>query len=541
MTSTEQHNRDNATRLEGLPASAAALLAQAAAALQKQQAQPAEQALRAALAQAPEHPEVLRLLAIALRLQNRNAEALDLLQRAAALRPDDALIQNGLGTALDACAEHDAAVVAFRRACELAPEAAQLWANLGKTLGDRGRFEEAVPVLERALQLADHHTTHLRLAYALRVLGRTDEAARSYRRMVEKNPADGAAWLGLSSLKKHAFAAADIDIMQAALQQPATSNDDRISLGFTLAQALDDQARYPDAFAVLTQANARIRKIRPWGAREFSAHVDAVLAAFARPPPVAPSTLGAGVIFIVSMPRAGSSLTEQILASHPLIEGAGEIDDLMTVIVGESQRRGMAFPQWVAAATAQDWQRLGQEYLRRTARWQRPGMCFTDKLPGNWLRVGAAMAMLPGARVIDCRRDPLETCFSCFRQLFTEGAQPFSYDLVDVATYWRDYDRSSRHWQKQYPDRLRVQSYEALQTSSEQQIAELLEFCGLPFDPACARFYETRRSVRTASASQVREPLMRDTARAAKYGASLDPLRAALGLSAWADSTGTGS
>ncbi len=195
MSISEQQHRDNAARLEGLTASAAALLAQGAAALQRQQALPAEQALRAALIQAPEHPEVLRLLAMALRLQDRNADALALLQRAAALRPNDALIQNGLGTALDACAEGEAALEAFRRACELAPEAAQLWANLGKSLGDRGRFDEAVPVLERALQLGDHHTTHLRLAYALRVLGRTDEAARSYRRLVEKNPADGAAWL----------------------------------------------------------------------------------------------------------------------------------------------------------------------------------------------------------------------------------------------------------------------------------------------------------------------------------------------------------
>ena len=463
-------------------------MAAGGAALQRQQWIAAEQALRAALTQAPEHPEVLRLLAIALRLQNHNAEALDLLRRAAAQRPDDALIQNGLGTALDACGEGDAAITAFRRACELAPQAAQLWSNLGKTLSERGRFEEALPVLERALQLADHHTTYLRLAYALRVLGRTEEAVHSYRRMVEKNPANGAAWLGLSSLKKRTFAASDIDIMRAELKRPKAGDDDRISIGFALAQALDDQSRYPEAFAALTQANARVRRIRPWSSREFSAHVDSVLAAFARPPTATAGTQGDGVIFIVSMPRAGSSLTEQILASHPQIEGAGEIDDLIAVIVAESQRRNLAFPTWVAAASAEDWQRLGQEYLDRTARWQRQGMYFTDKLPGNWLRVGAAMAMLPGARVIDCRRDAVETCFSCFRQLFAEGTQAFSYDLADIAAYWHDYDRSSRRWQTLYPRRLRVQSYEALQVSPEQQITELLEFCGLPFDPACARF-----------------------------------------------------
>ena len=536
LTTVQEKNHDVESRMAGMPAAAAERVAAGSAALRRQQAPPAEQALRVALALAPEHPEILRLLAIALRLQNRNAEALDLLRRAAAQCPDDALIQNGLGTALDAGGDRDAAIIAFRHACELAPQSAQLWSNLGKTLSDAGHFEEAVPVLERALQIADHHTTRLRLAYALRVLGRTDEAVQRYRDMVTQDLADGAAWLGLASLKTRPFAPSDIELMQAALQRENLGNDDRISIGFALAQALDDHSRYPEAFAVLAQANARTRRIRPWDSREFGAIVDAVLAAFARAPAGAAPAQGDEVIFIVSMPRAGSSLIEQILASHPLIEGAGEIDDLTAVIIAESQRRQMPFPLWVATTSAQDWQRLGQEYLRRTARWQRMGTVrFTDKLPGNWLRVGAALAMLPGARVIDCRRDPVETCFSCFRQLFAEGVQAFSYDLDDLAAYWRDYERASRRWQELYPDRLRVQNYESLVAEPERQIAELLEFCGVPNDAACARFHETRRSVRTASASQVREPLMRDTARAAKYGVLLDPLRAALGVSATVD------
>jgi Flp pilus assembly protein TadD len=506
------------------------LVVVATTALRQQRYPQAEEALRAALAQAPDQPEVLRLLAIVLRMQSRNAEALEFSRRAAALRPDDPLIQNGLGTALDACGEGDAAIAAFRRACELAPRVAELWVNLGKTLDDRGYFADAVPVLGHALALSDHRTTRLRLAYALRVLGRTDAAAGEYRKLVERNNADGAAWLGLASLKTRAFALTDIDAMRGVLAAAELNDDDRISIAFALAKAEEDHAHYAAAFATLTRANELTRRIRPWDAREFSAHVDAVLAAFAQAPAGAPVMQGDEVIFMVSIPRAGSSLTEQILASHPRIEGAGELDDLTVVIATESQRRGMPFPQWVAASTPQDWQRLGAEYLQRSARWRKPGMRFTDKLPGNWLRVGAALAMLPGARVIDCRRDALESCFSCYRQLFLEGAQAFSYDLGDIAAYWRDYDRSCRHWQTLYPRRIRVQSYEALLAAPEPQTAELLEFCGMPFDEACLRYTETPRSVRTASASQVREPLMRDTARAANYGVLLDPLRAALGM-----------
>ncbi|MDR3386647.1 MAG: sulfotransferase [Rudaea sp.] len=529
MTTADQKTRDAQGRLAGLGPAAIQLVTAGSAALQRQNAAAAEQSLRAALVQAPENAEILRLLAIALRLQNRNAEALDLLRRAVMQRPQDALIQNGLGTALDACGEGDAAIAAFHRACELAPQAAQLWSNLGKTLSDLGRFEEALPVLERAVQLSDHATTHLRLAYALRVLGQTDMAAVRYRELIARNPANGAAWLGLASLKTRPLAAADIATMQAALDSSQLSGDDRISIGFALAKALEDHAQYAPAFAALETANALTRHIRPWDSAAFSALVDAILAAFTPAPAGAASRQGEEVIFIVSLPRAGSSLTEQILASHAQVKGAGELDDMTAVIVAESQRRNMPFPQWVATTGAQDWQRLGQHYLERTQRWHRPGMRFTDKLPGNWLRVGAALAMLPGARVIDCRRDPLETCFSCFRQLFVEGAQPFSYDLADIAAYWRDYDRTSRHWQRQYPRHVRVQSYEALLAAPEQEIADLLAFCGLPFDPACLRYNKTRRSVRTASASQVREPLMRDTARATKYGALLDRLRAALG------------
>ena len=515
-------------RLHGLAPAVLQQVGAAMQALQRQRGAEAEAALRGALAQAPDHPEALRLLAIALRLQGRNAEALQSAQRAAAQRPQDALVQNGLGTALDACGEGEAAIAAFRRACELAPHASELWANLGKTLGDRGQFEQALPVLERALALGEHRTTRLRLAYALRVLGRTDDAQLQYRRLLARDAADGAAWLGLASLKTRAFDAADVAAMRAALAGARLGDDDRISTSFALAKAEEDLDDYAAAFATLRTANALTRRVRPWNAREFSAHVDAVLAAFAQPLAGAPNGQGDEVIFIVSMPRAGSSLTEQILASHPRIEGAGELDDLTAVITAESARRGAPFPHWVADTDAAGWQRLGAEYLERTARWRRAGMRFTDKLPGNWSRAGAAFAMLPGARVIDCRRDALESCLSCFRQLFSEGAQPFSYDLDDIAAYWRDYDRTCRHWQALYPQRLRVQSYEALLADPRAQIEQLLAFCGVLFDAACLRHTETQRSVRTASASQVREPLMRDTARAAKYGALLDPLRAAL-------------
>ena len=171
---------------------------------------------------------------------------------------------------------------------------------------------------------------------------------------------------------------------------------------------------------------------------------------------------------------------------------------------------------------------MGRRYLERTARWRRTRPRFTDKMPGNWLYLGAALAMLPGARVIDCRRDPVETCWSCFRQLFSSGAV-FSYDLDDIAIYYKAYDRAMRHFSRQYPERIRTQSYEALIADPDTEIAALLAFCGLPMHEECRRLDIGNRVVRTASAAQVRQPLRSDTARAPRYGALLDPLRRALG------------
>jgi Flp pilus assembly protein TadD len=519
---------DGDTRLLGLPARAQALRQDAAEALQSHQAPRAEQSLVAALALAPEHPELLRLLAVALRVQNRNAEALQFARRAAMLRPEDALIQNGLGTALEAAGDSDGAITAFRRACELAPQSAQLWANLGQSLVSHGRFEEALPVLQRAARMFDHVATHLRLGYALRVLGHTDAAARQYRDIIARRPTDAQAWIGLANLRTRMFAADDIVAMREALQA-ARSSEDRGALGFALAKALDDHGRYDEAFAALVQANRVCRDRQRWNAAEFSNLATAVRTAFPEAAVGAPVGQGGEVIFMVGMPRSGSSLLEQMLASHPMVQGAGELTALDAVVGAESQRRQQAFPQWVAAMTPADWQRLGEQYLERTARWRRDSTIFVDKLPGNWLRVGAALAMLPGARVIECRRAALETCFSCYRTLFAEGFQTFSYDLQDLAAYWRDCDSTCRHWRTLYPTRFRTQHYEQLIADPETQIAQVLEFCGLPYAEACARFHETPRAVRTASASQVREPLMRDTAKAERYGTLLDSLRAALG------------
>jgi tetratricopeptide (TPR) repeat protein len=515
-------------RLAGLSAEAVRLLECAGQFLDRRDRVAAETALAGARALAPEHPEVLRLSAVALVLGGRAADAVAALRRALSARPDDPLLHNNLGSALAAAGDAENAIDAFRRACELAPTLSAAWYNLGKTLKLRGESAAAHEALERALELAPRHVG-ARIVYAdnLKALGRIDDAASAYRQALAIDPGAAHAWWGLANLKTVRFGATDVEALERLFTKGDPSRTDRPAIGFALAKALEDQDRYADAFAVLHQANALRRAEQPWDAAAFGREVDAILAAFAEPPQAQSAERGSEIIFIVSLPRSGSTLVEQILAAHPEVEGAGELTDLPAVIGEESRRRGVAFPGWVRDATPDDWRRLGERYLERTQRWRSSRGRSTDKSLLNVPYIGAAAAMLPGARFVRCRREPLETALSCYRQWFNQS-QAFSYSLDDIVAYMRDHERLMSFWSRRLPGACHTVVHERLLAEPEATIRELLEFCGLPFDARCLEFHRSERSVRTASAAQVRQPLRPDTARADRYGALLDPLREAL-------------
>lgn len=497
-------------------------------ALQQQRFADAERDVGAALALAPRHAEVLRLHA-SVQLQRGNPQAaIDALQQAHALRPDDAMLLNALAGVFDRINDYDRARAALRRACELDAAAAPCWFNYGLCLFSDGDVSAAVPVLQRALELAPHDApTRSLLADALAADGDVDAAIAQYRQIVASAPASGQAWWSLAVQRPLPLTADDVGTMQRVLAGGNIAEHDRVTISFALALALDAQGDYAPAFALMQRAHALAAKTEPCNAAEFASRVDDILAAF--PAPAAAPAQGREAIFIVGMPRSGSTLTEQILASHSQVEGGAELVDLPGVIRAESMRLRQPFPQWAHAQSAEAWQALGQRYLQRTARRRRSRPFFTDKLPGNWLYVGAIAAMLPDARIVISLRDALETCFACYRYMFRR--HPYTHTFADLAAHRHAFERAVRHWQALFPERVRIQSYEALVAEPETQIRELLEFCGLPFEPACLEFHANRRRVATPSASQVREPLRRDTARAAKYGALLDPLRAALAQS----------
>lgn len=479
-----------------------------------------------ALALAPADGEIHRTMGVAALMSGQGTKAVEHLRRAHAAAPDDATIHMTLGSALFETGAVEEGLAHLERTCELAPEAAAAWYNYGRALQVAHRMEPARVALERAVALEpDSIQARNTLATTLISLGDTDAATAALRESLRRQPGHAGTWYVLGNLKTERFSRDDAALLTRLFQQPGTSDEARVMLGYALGMALEDQGEYARAFDAIQETNALKRRYVDWDRDRERHRVDAIAQAFAQAPPApADPALGREVIFVVCLPRSGSTLTEQILASHPEVEGGDEMPALGQVLDEESLRRKQPFPDWVPAASSADWQRMGQAYLARTRhlRGQRPR--FTDKSVDNWAYVGAALAMLPGARVVNSRRDPLETCFACYRQLFAAGCA-FSYDLDDMVGYYAGYERLSALWRQRFPQRYFEHVYESLQRDAEGQIRRLLEFCHLPFDPACLEWHRTRRTVRTISSTQVREPLRKDTARGARYGARLDPLR----------------
>lgn len=513
--------------IQPLPPAVVELLQQAQGELARRQFDAAAATLTSVLAQAPHCIPALGMSGVAAQMQGRHDQAAVFFRKAVAHQPRDAGLQAGLGIALFEAGDMDGAVVALRRACDLAPDIASGWFNLGRALKLQVRTGEAIEALRRAVQLDPSHVpARLTLADALASVGEANAAAAELRRVLQTHPDNAHAWFALANLKVVPFSPEDAKLLQRNFEQSTNPDEDRVLFGFALARALEDQGDYTASFEALQRANRMQRRRVRWDAAEHRKHIDAIQQAFVRALPAqADPRQGHEVIFIASMPRSGSTLVEQILASHPDVEGANEIMDLPHVLDGESRRRNQPFPGWVHDAAAADWQRLGAEYLARTARWRDRKPRFTDKNLATWKHVGAALAMLPAARVVVVRRDPVETCVACYRQWFA-GNTNFAYDLDDLADYCVDFMRLTRFWLQRHPERVFDLEYEALLADPETAIRRLLDFCGLPFDPACLAFHRTQRTViSAASAVQVRQPLRRDTTRSVRYGHLLDRLR----------------
>ncbi|QUD87883.1 tetratricopeptide repeat-containing sulfotransferase family protein [Phenylobacterium montanum] len=494
------------------------------------------------------------------------AQAREILQ-VAPEQPDAALI---LGVALGRLGDLEGAAAVLAPLVEARPEAAIARYELALVLYRLGRPAAASPHLQDALTpmarylrgavlmalgeperaAADFHALaeldprqpgpRLSLGHALKELGRTGEAAEAYRRALTIAPGLGEAWWSLANLKTFRFSDADLAAMQALAARPTLSPQDRIAIGFALGKALEDAGDPAAAFACYQRGNAARRAGQPYDAAGNTAFVRRSIDAFT--PALFAARAGQGdpatdPIFILGLPRSGSTLVEQILASHSKVEGVGELPDLTAIARRVAGVDPNAYPACLASLGAADLAALGAEYLERTRPMRKLGRpLFIDKFPSNFLHVGLIRLILPNAKIVDARRHPMACCFSAYKQLFAEG-QAYSYDLADLGRYYRDYVELMAHFDAVQPGRMHRVIYERLVEDPDREIRSLLAYCGLDFEQACLDFHRTVRPVRTASAAQVRRPLFKD---AVDHWRAFEPwlgaLREALGpvIEAWA-------
>ncbi len=493
----------------------------------------AEPILKERLRTIPTDVAAIRMLAELAGRIGRYRDAENLLRRALELAPKFLAARSNLATVLHRQARTEEALAELDLLLAAEPDSPTHNNLKAAALGRIGDYEEALGLYERVLAVSPAYPKiWMSYGHVLKTVGRQEDSIVAYRQALALKPDLGEVWWSLANLKTVKFDAADIAQMQQALTQERLSADDRFHLDFALGKALDDLKEPERAFAHYAAANALRREQLDYDPSDISRQVDRAIALFT--PVFFEARQGAGCdgpdpIFILGMPRAGSTLIEQILASHSQVEGTMELPDIpaLATRTGEGPQR---YPGSLSDLSAEALKALGEDYLQRTRIQRKQGRpFFIDKLPNNWLYTAFIHLILPKAKIIDARRDPMDCCFSNFRQHFARG-QSFSYSLEDMGRYYGDYVRLMRHLDETLPGRVHRVIHEDLLDEPETQIRALLDHLGLPFEEACLQFHETKRAVRTASSEQVRRPINRDgVGQWRPYEAHVHPLREALG------------
>lgn len=377
-----------------------------------------------------------------------------------------------------------------------------------------GDYDGAIERYQRVLQkVPDHSRIRMSLGHALKTVGKQEASIMAYRHAIQAEPTLGEAYWSLANLKTFRFRETEIDAMRQLVDTPGLDTRDEFHVCFSLGKALEDGGSFDESFDYYAKGNAIKHQQSNYRADDTTELVNRFLATcdadlFNRHEKTGHPA--ADPIFIVGLPRSGSTLLEQILASHSQVDGTMELPNVLQYVRRLSDKKNRTdpsrYPEILTELSADQLNALGEEYLTSTRVHREGAAFFIDKMPNNYLHVGLIKLMLPNAKVIDARRHPMATCFSCYKQLFAAG-QEFTYSLSDIATYYNDYSRVMAHWDQVIPDYVLRMEYEKVVDDFENQVRRLLEFCGLPFEDACLSFFENKRAVRTASSEQVRQPI----------------------------------
>ena len=469
---------------------------------------------REILRASPNNVDALRLLAGILVKESDYEEAENLLTRAVSLAPDFALAQLDLGDLYLEQNRYADAIGAFEKAVDLVPDTAKAHHRLGSALAPSGQTYAALDAYRKAIELYPEHVgAWIGVGHTLKTIGEQAEAIDAYRECIRLRPQNGEAYWSLANLKTYKLSDADIQEMKSILGSGDDITDQSaVNFRFALAKASEDKGDFDAAWEHYTEGNAWQRQLEHYDPVQTEVSNDEIVKVFDKA--FVDRTSGLGLdstdpIFVVGLPRSGSTLIEQILASHSMVEGTSELPYVGKVATSLNRNRadGVNYPFAVKELGESHLKALGRDYLQRAeVHRQTDKPRFVDKMPNNFPSIGFINLMLPNAKIIDARRYPLDSTLSCYRQLFARG-QTFVYDLADIGEYFLQYQRMMDHWHAVLPGRVLTVQYEDMVTDFDNQVRRLLDYCELPWEDACATFYETERPVRTASSEQVRQPV----------------------------------
>jgi tetratricopeptide (TPR) repeat protein len=470
--------------------------------------------LRDILRENPDNVDAMRFLAMAYQRKKTNqSDAEALLRRALQIAPDFAAVSLSLGTMLTKLSKHVDAIAVYEAALQKNDDIAGLWAGLGGACALAGYPDRASMAYGNSIALDPNSPgAHMSHAHALKTLGDQEGSLKAYRTAIKLKPEYGEVYWSMANLKVFQFEPQEVENMEKQLESDELTDDAEAHFRFALGKAYEDRKEYDKAWHYYDSGNKKQRTLvdhDPVGREQHSNRIlevfdDALIRKFEGQGHAAPDP-----IFIVSLPRSGSTLVEQILASHSQVEGTAELSDLGYIAnsIGRYRRDQIHFPKAVLDLSARDWKSYGKEYLENTRRHRSTDKpFFTDKMPNNFPLLGFAALALPNAKLINARRHPLDSCLGSYKQLFGKG-QDFTYDMLELGMYYEQYDAIIKHWHKLMPGKILDVHYEETVTDLEGQVRRILDHCGLPFEEQCVRFHETERAVKTASSEQVRQPI----------------------------------